>query len=111
MSDPEMRRASIHIGQHQARRGSNPASTADDRRLEMERTTEQSRATRVRVLVASGTSNLIILGKGYGLCFNLSYLYSTDNEIVFNGNRFVFFHETLDVEFDCLLDVFHCFLY
>ena len=53
MSDPEMRRASIHIGQHQARMGSNPASTADERRLENERTKEQSATMRVRMPVAA----------------------------------------------------------
>ena len=40
MSDPEIRRTSIQTGQHQARIGSNPASTADERRLEKERTTD-----------------------------------------------------------------------
>jgi hypothetical protein len=61
MSDPEMRRASIHIGQHQARRGSNPASTADDRRLSKEKTKEQRATARVRVPVAAGTSDSVFL--------------------------------------------------
>ena len=59
MSDPEMRRASIQIGQHQARRGSNPASTADERRLEKERTKEQRATMRVRMPVAAGTRDSI----------------------------------------------------
>ena len=63
MSDPEMRRASIQIGQHQARIGSNPASTADERRLEKERTKEQRATTRVRTPVAAGTNDLIRLEK------------------------------------------------
>ena len=54
MSDPEMRRASIQIGQHQARIGSNPASTADERRLEKERTKEQRATTRVRTPALGG---------------------------------------------------------
>ena len=57
MSDPEMRRASIHIGQHQARRGSNPAWTADERRLEKERTNEQRATMSVRSPVAAGTND------------------------------------------------------
>jgi len=64
MSDPEMRRASIHIGQHQARSGSKPASTADERRLEKERTKEQRATTRVRIPVAAGTSDSIFLMDG-----------------------------------------------
>lgn len=64
MSDPEMRRASIQIGQHQARMGSNPASTADERRLEKERTKEQRATTRVRTPVAAGTSDSIFLIDG-----------------------------------------------
>jgi len=63
---PEMRRASIHIGQHQARRGSNPASTADERRLEKERTKEQRATMRVRIPVAAGTSDSIFLIDGDG---------------------------------------------
>ena len=66
MSDPEMRRASIQIGQHQARRGSNPASTADERRLEKERTKEQRATMRVRMPVAAGTSDSIFLMDGDG---------------------------------------------
>jgi hypothetical protein len=66
MSDPEMRRASIQIGQHQARIGSNPASTADDRRLEKERTKEQRATTRVRIPVAAGTNDSIFLMDGVG---------------------------------------------
>ncbi|HPY60840.1 MAG TPA: hypothetical protein PLG55_08980 [Methanospirillum sp.] len=64
MGDPEMKRASIHIGQHQASNGSNPAWTADERRLEKERTKEQRAATKVRVLEASGTSDSIFLMDG-----------------------------------------------
>ncbi|MGV8109679.1 hypothetical protein [Methanospirillum sp.] len=69
MSDPEMRRASIHIGQHQASNGSNPASTADDRRLEKERTKEQRATTRVRIPALAGTSDSIFLmdGRDYNL--------------------------------------------
>ena len=64
ISDPEMRRASIQIGQHQARIGSNPASTADERRLEKERMNEQRATTRVRTPVAAGTSDSIFLMDG-----------------------------------------------
>lgn len=64
MSDPEMRRASIQIGQHQARIGSNPASTADERRLEKEKTKEQRATTRVRTPALAGTSDSIFLMDG-----------------------------------------------
>jgi len=64
MSDPEMRRASIQIGQHQARIGSNQASTADERRFEKERTKEQRATMRVRTPVAAGTSDSIFLMDG-----------------------------------------------
>ena len=63
-----MRGASIQIGQHQARIGSNPASTADERRFEKERTKEQRATTRVRTRVrtpvAAGTSDSIFLMDG-----------------------------------------------
>jgi hypothetical protein len=47
-----------------ARIGSNPASTADERRLEKERTKEQRATTRVRIPVAAGTSDSIFLMDG-----------------------------------------------
>jgi hypothetical protein len=46
--------------------GSNPASTADDRRLEKKRTKEQRATTRVRTPVAAGTLDSIFLIDGVG---------------------------------------------